>query len=317
MQIQNYVRGTRKADGQGLITQTGALYIGAALDTSTHALHSYKIYIAIRGTFDLHLTNRTILSSCEAALISPDRPHRVQSRGAALCVFYLIPETEEGRRISRFFHGRDAASLPAGTAAALLPRLRSYLNNGCSVEEAGEASHELFNVLAPRAGTVEYQDKRVILALEYMNSNLSDRITVADVAAMVALSPSRLEHLFRHHVGIPIRRYLLWARVREALKLMVHDSPLTQVAQAAGFFDSAHFSRTFRQMIGVAPSMLLRNANLFVDDAETKRAQSETGERAAGLHDESKSLSDKSTPMALRDSFQPDSLDKWRDDPAE
>jgi AraC-like DNA-binding protein len=196
----------------------------------------------------------------------------VESRGAALCVFYLIPETEEGRRISRFFHGKEAASLPAGTALALLPRLRSYFNNGCSVEEAGEVSRELFNVLAPRAGMATYQDKRIILALEYMNSNLSDRITVADVAAMVALSPSRFEHLFRHHVGIPIRRYLLWARVREALKLMVHDSPLTQVAQAAGFFDSAHFSRTFRQMIGVAPSMLLRNANLFGDDAETKRA---------------------------------------------
>jgi AraC-like DNA-binding protein len=317
MRVQNHVGGARKADSQGLITQTGALYIGAGIDTSMHTLHSYKIYIAIQGTFHLHLTDRTTLSFCEAALIAPDRPHRVESQGAALCVFYLIPETEEGQRVSRLFHSKEVASLPAGTAAILLPRLRSYLDNGCSVEEAAEVSGELFNVLAPRPGTRTYYDKRVILALEYMNSNLSDRITVADVAATVALSPSRFEHLFRHHVGIPIRRYLLWARVREALKLMANNSPLTQVAQAAGFFDSAHFSRTFRQMIGVAPSMVLRSANLFVDNAETTRAKSKSERQASGSPDESISLDDKSTPVVLHEDFQPNSLDKRRDDPAE
>jgi AraC family transcriptional regulator len=317
MRVQNHAGDTRRADSQGLITQTGALYIGAGIDTSMLTLHSYKIYIAIRGTFHLHLNDRTTLSFCEAALIAPDRPHRVESQGAVLCVFYLIPETEEGRRISRFFHGQGVASLPAGTATILLPRLRNYLNNGCSVEEAGEVSGELFNVLAPCPGTTTYHDKRVILALEYLNSNLSDRITVADVAATVALSPSRFEHLFRHYVGIPIRRYLLWARVREALKLMANNSPLTQVAQAAGFFDSAHFSRTFRQMIGVAPSMLLRSANLLVGNAETARAESKPEGRAPDANDESISLNDKSRPVALRDSFQPNPVDKRRDDPAE
>jgi AraC family transcriptional regulator len=279
MQIQNHVDdSTRKADGLGLITQTGALYIGSPLDTSVHALHSYKIYIAIRGSFQLHLTDGTTLSSCEAALISPDRPHRVDSRGAAVSVFYLIPETEEGRRISKSFRGKEAAPLPAGITAALLPRLRSYLANGCSIEEAGEVSGALFNLLAPPLGTEPYHDKRVILALEYMNSNLSDVVTVADVAATVALSPSRFEHLFSQRVGIPIRRYLLWARVREALKLMAHNTPLTHVAQAAGFFDSAHFSRTFRRMIGVAPSMLLRSTNLFVENDEGTRAASKPDE---------------------------------------
>lgn len=268
MQIQNRVGGASKVDGLGLITQTGALYIGAALDTSVHALHSYKIYIALRGTFHLYLTDGTTRSSCEAALITPDRPHRVESRGA-LGVFYLIPETEEGQSVSKFFRGEEAAALPAGAVAALLPRLRGYLDNGCSVEEAGELSVDLFNVLAPRPGPAPRYDWRVMLALEYLNSKLPDRITVADVAETVALSPSRFEHLFRNHVGIPVTRYLLWARVREALKLMADDRPLTQVAQATGFFDSAHFSRTFRRMIGVAPSALLRSANLFADSRAT------------------------------------------------
>lgn len=281
MQIQNRVGGTRKADGLGLITQTGALYIGAALDTSVHALHSYKIYVALRGTFHLYLPDGTTRSSCEAALISPDRPHRVESRGA-LGVFYLVPETEEGQGVSKFSHGREAAALPTEAVAALLPRLRSYLDNGCGIQEAGEVSGELFKALTPHPGPASYHDERVMLALEYMNSTLSDCITVAEVAETVALSPSRFEHLFRHHVGIPIRHYLLWARVREALRLMADNRPLTQVAQAAGFFDSAHFSRTFRRMIGVPPSTLLRSANLLADNSET-RSESKPSADAPGV----------------------------------
>lgn len=37
---------------------------------------------------------------------------------------------------------------------------------------------------------------------------------------------------------------------------MGSGSSLTEAAHAAGFADSAHFSRTFRRMFGVAPASL-------------------------------------------------------------
>jgi len=37
----------------------------------------------------------------------------------------------------------------------------------------------------------------------------------------------------------------------------LEGASLTEAAHAAGFFDSAHFSRTFRQTFGFAPSTVL------------------------------------------------------------
>jgi AraC-like DNA-binding protein len=80
---------------------------------------------------------------------------------------------------------------------------------------------------------------------------LDGKVRAADVAAHVALSLSQLERLFAAHVGLPVRRLARWRRLRLALKLAIGGQLLTDAAHAAGFADSAHFSRVMREMFGV------------------------------------------------------------------
>ncbi len=82
-------------------------------------------------------------------------------------------------------------------------------------------------------------------------------LTPTALAAEVALSPSRLRHLFLEQVGVPMQRYRWWVRLRHVVAALQQRSSLTEAAHAAGFADSAHLSRTFRRMFGFAPSRLL------------------------------------------------------------
>ncbi|MEO6051520.1 MAG: helix-turn-helix domain-containing protein [Pyrinomonadaceae bacterium] len=59
---------------------------------------------------------------------------------------------------------------------------------------------------------------------------------------------------------MPVRRYLLWQRLRDAMHQLAHGSSLTETAHAAGFADSAYLTRTFRGMLGIAPSALQKKA---------------------------------------------------------
>lgn len=77
-----------------------------------------------------------------------------------------------------------------------------------------------------------------------------------DLARRVHLSSSRLAHLFRQQTGIAIRRYVFWARLRRAVQYALDGANLTETAHAVGFSDSAHLSNSFRQMFGLAPSLL-------------------------------------------------------------
>jgi AraC family transcriptional regulator len=70
------------------------------------------------------------------------------------------------------------------------------------------------------------------------------------------LSPGRFRHLFVAETGLPHRGYVLWLRLGRAVDVFAAGGSLTDAAHDAGFADSAHLSRTFRRMFGLAPSSL-------------------------------------------------------------
>ncbi len=91
--------------------------------------------------------------------------------------------------------------------------------------------------------------------IRFMHDNLDAKLTVADIAARVHLSPSRLSHLFKEETRMSVMDYLLKARLDDAKRLLA--SPGISVAQAAeqvGFADPAHFSRCFKRAEGIPPS---------------------------------------------------------------
>jgi len=80
---------------------------------------------------------------------------------------------------------------------------------------------------------------------------------LADAAARVGLSPSRLQSLFRQSVGMPFRRYRVWRRMAVVLRVVSGGGTLTTAAFEAGFSSSAHLSSTFRAMFGLTLSSLI------------------------------------------------------------
>ena len=106
-------------------------------------------------------------------------------------------------------------------------------------------------------------DTRVSQSIEWIRAEHENHVSVGEIAANVALSESRFSHLFTSQVGVPVRRYLLWLRLRKAIHLLANGTSLTDTAHEAGFADSAHFTRTFRQMLGIAPSSLIKHSSLI------------------------------------------------------
>ena len=73
------------------------------------------------------------------------------------------------------------------------------------------------------------------------------------------LSPRQMRHAFARDVGLPMRAYVRWKRVRRAVAAVEKGANLSAAAAAAGFADSAHLSRVFRAQFGMTPSQGLRS----------------------------------------------------------
>jgi AraC-like DNA-binding protein len=101
-------------------------------------------------------------------------------------------------------------------------------------------------------------DARVLRALAAIETR---DLSVADAALSVRLSDSRLTHLMSETLGAPPRTWRTWFRLRRALhETLFGTANLTAAAHSAGFADSAHLTRTCKQLTGVRPAQMLPRA---------------------------------------------------------
>ena len=114
-----------------------------------------------------------------------------------------------------------------------------------------------------RAAAVRKIDPRVTKALELIRQSNASKIPLDDIASSVFLSPSRFAHLFSETVGLPFRRYVLWRKVCRALQVVSRGATLSSAAHRSGFSDSAHLTRTFYQMFGISPTVMLGAGELY------------------------------------------------------
>lgn len=91
--------------------------------------------------------------------------------------------------------------------------------------------------------------------IEHLHSHFADSLSTEQLADMAGLSISHFERRFRHAFGASPRQYLVRVRVEHAAKLLREtDQTVSQIALACGFYDHAHFSRSFRRIMKLSPS---------------------------------------------------------------
>ncbi|MBA1146894.1 helix-turn-helix transcriptional regulator [Ectothiorhodospiraceae bacterium WFHF3C12] len=97
-------------------------------------------------------------------------------------------------------------------------------------------------------------DRRAVHVARRIRETLFDGIALAELAAEVNLSGSRLEKLFKEQAGLPITQYRMRYRLFLASILMALGHSMTDAALGAGFSNSAHLSRSYRALNGITPS---------------------------------------------------------------
>ncbi len=91
-------------------------------------------------------------------------------------------------------------------------------------------------------------------AVELMESNLEELISLDDLALLVGISRRQLERLFKKYLGCVPRRYYLDLRLKKARQLLLQTpNSISEIAIACGFVSASHFSKSYREMFGLSP----------------------------------------------------------------
>jgi AraC-like DNA-binding protein len=97
-------------------------------------------------------------------------------------------------------------------------------------------------------------------ARAFIEDHFDEPVTLAQLAALSALSVSRFATVFRLQYGSSPYRYLCGLRIQRAQTLLLEGVPGSVVATEVGFFDQSHFGRHFKRCCGMTPSMFIERA---------------------------------------------------------
>lgn len=111
--------------------------------------------------------------------------------------------------------------------------------------------HRLTGGLAP------HQLRRI---REFALADLSQQITLRDLATLTGLSEFHLQRSFRQSTGMSPHQWLMRKRLDQAKDLIRAGEALAEVAAATGFSNQSHLSRSFKAHIGLTPGAYARLA---------------------------------------------------------
>ncbi len=106
----------------------------------------------------------------------------------------------------------------------------------------------------PLRARLGVQNAKVLNIIELMEANLSEPLSLIEIADHVDLSRRQIERLFRTEMGRSPARYYLEIRLDRARHLLIQSSmPVVEVAVACGFVSASHFSKCYRELYARSP----------------------------------------------------------------
>ncbi|MDJ0785752.1 MAG: AraC family transcriptional regulator [Myxococcota bacterium] len=120
-------------------------------------------------------------------------------------------------------------------------------------------NHATLPVKSPRPIRGRLDLRRLRIAIDYLQTHLSEPVPLSALAEAVGLSPFHFARGFKKATGRPPHSYLTELRLERARELLATGMPLSELALCCGFGDQSHLTRVFSREVGMPPGRFRRS----------------------------------------------------------
>lgn len=97
--------------------------------------------------------------------------------------------------------------------------------------------------------------------LSYINNNINQPISIADLASRFFISESYICRIFKSTTGTTINKYITARRISIAKSLLAEGIGVTEVCERCGFNDYSNFLKSFSKSVGISPKKYAQICN--------------------------------------------------------
>lgn len=250
--------------GQLFGSPTGTLHLEEAVLTETrysprtrlprHAHELPMFVFVVDGSFDESFGRHDRTCGPARLIFRPAGESHEQvflDRGCA-CLTMELPSL--GERALDGADGRlDLAGVPAMLAMRIYDEFARPTTETALVVE--EALVHLVDAADKRAHVTERRTPDwLAVALELIDTRLSQRVQLAEIARQVGVHRVHISRTFARLLGCNVAEYVRRRRVHQACRgIRAGGQSMSAIAIGAGFSDESHMGRAFREVLGRTP----------------------------------------------------------------
>ena len=103
--------------------------------------------------------------------------------------------------------------------------------------------------------TVLNDNELAVRIIKYISMNFEKKLTNIDIARHFNYHPNYISSLVKQYTGYPLNQYINQIRATKATEMLSFtEKSISEVAYLCGYYDTSHFIKSFRKIIGITPN---------------------------------------------------------------
>jgi len=232
------------------------------VDAIKHHHHAIKIVINLINDSEVLFNGKVVKQN--TIIFNSDKIHSFKSLSNPIIFLLINPESEIGYSIrKKYLENNDSFFFDFNYDSHHISHFNDLLSEPQSRLYVQHFYNDIIHCICGKTLDSISIDKRIEEIFKKIKLLEDKKLPVKELASQVFLSESRFAHLFKEETKIPVRQYLAWLRLQDALKMIVRGLSFTDAAIESGFTDLPHLHKTFKHFFGVKLSEYFKNSRLI------------------------------------------------------
>ncbi len=220
-----------------------------------------QLFISNGGNLEINVNDQKI--HCRAIVVNMNTKHMFCSGNQIHFTMLINPTTQLGRTIRVHFLNEKPYYILCEDIAI---ELQKQLTSAISKDENADYSEIIRNVVyCFKDDNFKGYDERTEIILRRLDTCgcEEEEHQVKQIAKEMAISESRLSHLFKEETGIPLKSYIVFHKLLKAYEKIFDGESITAAAIAAGFDSAAHLAFTNKKMTGMSAREIMKESRFL------------------------------------------------------
>lgn len=229
------------------------------IDAADHEHWMLQLFYMPEGKMNLTVGSKTLQG--KLIVVNQNCTHSFQTNDSIHFSMLITPGTELCEHLTHaFLENRDYYDFSL-MADEKLEKTFQELVNDSTVDNYKKFRNLLFHTFHLAECEESHENEsRIAMVMSLLSK---ENLSIQELADKLALSPSRLSHLFREETKTPLKSFLVLNQMFIAFEKLFQGKSITEAALDAGFNSPSHFAATTKKMMGESPSKSLKDSEFL------------------------------------------------------